>query len=311
MPQKEEYQLSLPLDTPIKKSNIIARAKWTAESIVEPRLVAMLASRIEPDDNEFRIHEIRITELFGDRPYKYSAGDVKAIEKVIDKAMSRVVTTKDPSGVISKCNLFFRCRIDPKQGTLSLALHPDVVPHFLHLKRDFTQYNLLEFMKLPSIYSQRIFELLKSWKSEPEFVVSIDDLHDMLASPRTHRENFKEFRIYALEKARHDIHKHTSLRYTWTPIKTGRRVSAIRFSFTARRFAESKIEDARKRSEKELAKSKKRLSAWLEAAACAKEKNGICTLRDRAKSVCAFCDEMGILREISGNTGQSETQTAQ
>lgn len=301
MPQEEEHQLSLPLDVPIKKSNIIARAKWTAESIIEPRLVAMLASRIEPDDDEFRIHEIRITELFGDRPYKYSAGDVKAIEKVIDKAMSRVVTTKDPSGVISKCNLFFRCRIDPKQGTLSLALHPDVIPHFLHLKRDFTKYNLIEFMKLPSIYSQRVFELLKSWKSEPEFVVSVDDLHNMLSSPKTQRENFKDFRVKVLEKAHHDIHKHTSFRYTWTPIKTGRRVSAIRFSFTARRFAKSKIEDAQKRSAKELAKAKKRTAAWRDAFACAKEKKGVCTVRDRTKLVCSLCDESSMLCEFADN----------
>ena len=293
---EEQARLPFPPQYVIK-SNALCRARWTPESIVEPRLVALLASKIEQDDEDFKVYDIPISELFTLR--SYGGKDVREVENAVDKAMSRVVTVRDDNtGIMSKSNIFYRCLIDPKKGMLTLALHPDVKPHFLQLKAHFAKYNLLEFMMLPSVYSQRIFELLQSWKDQPEFVVSIDDLHEMLATPKSHRENFKAFRTRVLEKARTDIQKRTSLRYTWEAIKDGRRIGAIRFILTQKRMSESKVAEAKKRSEKAVANAKRNTAAFVEAVTCAQEKKGDCNVRNRAKRVCTVCDECNIRSEI-------------
>lgn len=300
MPQEkeEDEQKSLPFPPQyVVKSNALCRARWTAESILEPRLVALLASKIEPDDEDFKKYDIHISELLGK---SYGGSKVKQVEEAVDKVMSRVITIRDETGWV-KYNVFSSCRFESSAGILQLGFHPDLMPHYLQLKKNmqYTKYNLLEFMMLPSVYSQRVFELLKSWKDQPEFVVPIDDLHEMLSIPKTYRKNFKEFRIYVLEKARHDIHKHTSLRFTWEPLKVGRRVGAVRFCFSFRSIAESKVEEAKKQGAKALNNAKKKTAAWKEAVRCAKEKKGVCTLRERAKRVCDICLECDMLKEFA------------
>lgn len=221
-------QLMLP-GKKIKKSNALARARWSPDSVWEPRLVAILAAQIKPGDTDFQTYEIRIVDILG----KDLGGfNYQEFEKIIDKAMSRVITLRNGEDW-KKYTLFSSCEYNSKKGVLKIGFHPDLKEHYLQLKQ-YMQYNLLEFMLLPSIYSQRLFEFLKSWDDTKEVVIDLEELHEMLGSPKSFRDNYKDFRIYALEKAHKDILKLTGLYYTWEPIKTGRAVSHIKFTFGKR-----------------------------------------------------------------------------
>ena len=54
----------------------------------------------------------------------------------------------------------------------------------------------------------------------------------MLASPKSFKNSYKDFRRFVLEKAYKDINGQTALKYSWEPIKTGRAVTSIKFTFT-------------------------------------------------------------------------------
>jgi plasmid replication initiation protein len=217
-------QLLLPGEI-VKKSNALARAHWSIESVWEPRLVALLASKVRTTDTDFQVYEIPVSEIL-----RGSSGqDYREIETVVDKVMSRVLTIKDENGW-TKYNVFSRCRYKKKEGILQLGFHPDLKPHYLNLQERFVKWNLMEYLMLPSVYSQRIFEILKSWDDKPEVVIPLVDLYEMLDAPKTLRR-FSEFRIRVLEKAHKDILKNTDLRFEWEPIKKGRAVVAIRFIF--------------------------------------------------------------------------------
>lgn len=213
----------------VKKSNALLRARWSPANIWEPRLVALLASKVRADDQDFHVYEIHVSELLGSR---YGGSDSKTVEDAVDMAMSRVLTLRDEKGW-TKYHVFSRCRYRASEGVLELGFHPDLRPHYLALQEKFGQYNLTEFMLLPSVYSQRIFELLKSWQDKPEFKISLADLFLMLDVPPT-LQRYPDFRRYVLEKAHKDITSKTGLRYQWEAIKKGRSVSVIRFTFGAR-----------------------------------------------------------------------------
>lgn len=102
-----------------------------------------------------------------------------------------------------------------------------------------------------------MFEILTSWKDRTEFIARIEDLHEMLNNPRSHRKDFKEFRTRVLEKTRKAIHKNTALQFAWEPIRDGRRVGSIRFVFTQKRAAESKFESDKKASAKAVSNARK------------------------------------------------------
>ena len=210
----------------VKKSNALARARWSPNSVWEPRLVAMLAAQIKPGDTDFQTYEIRLVDLLGKDP---GGKDYQEFEKVIDKVMSRVITLRNGDDW-KKYTMFSSCEYISKRGVLIVGFHPDLKEHYLQLNQ-YIKYNLIEFMLLPSIYSQRLFEFLKSWDDRKETVIELKELHEMLDTPQSFRKDFRQFRTRVLEKAHKDILEFTDIYYTWEPIKKGRAVSWIKFIF--------------------------------------------------------------------------------
>lgn len=228
----------------VKKSNALARASWSVKSVYEPRLVALVASRVRVDDQDFQDYEIPLSELLGGA---VDGRTRQLVAEVVEGLLGRILTLPRPNGW-AKCNVFSWCEYDSKASCIRARFDPGLKEHYLNLQSHFTQYSLMEFLMLPSTYSQRLFEVLKSWSSLPESVISLADLFEMLDVPVSLRANFKDFRRRVLEKAHKDITKQTGLRYEWEPIKKGRAVASIRFTFGARSSQASEKKNQAKRS---------------------------------------------------------------
>ena len=292
-------QLMLPGGI-VKKSNALARARWSAESVWEPRLVALLASKVRADDTDFQVYEIPITELIGLSEKSPSGRTYMELANIVDRVMSRVITINDgDNGGWIKYNVFSRCRYNPEKGTLELRFDPDLKPHYLNLQRNFAQYKLLEYLMLPSIYSQRIFEILKSWSDRPEIVISIDELHDMLGTPDSLRKKFPDFRRRVLEKAHKDILKTTTLSYEWQPVKQGRAFVAIRFTFSGSKRTAMLKEKLLKERWRQSAKNN---AYFVQAVDCMKKKGGVCREKDHRRKVCDVCLRFNLGEEFRKKT---------
>lgn len=259
----------------VKKSNALARASWSVKSVYEPRLVALVASRVRADDQDFQDYEIPLSELLG------AASDGRTrqlVAEVVEGLLGRVLTLPRPNGW-AKCNVFSWCEYDSKAGCIRARFDPGLKEHYLGLQSHFTQYSLMEFLLLPSTYSQRLFEVLKSWASLPESVIDLSDLFRMLDVPASLRANFKDFRRRVLEKAHKDITSQTGLRYQWEPIKQGRAVAAIRFTFGSRSAQASEKKNQAKRSrDNELLK---KAVACFQSGSCSPRSNKQCEICNR------------------------------
>ncbi len=263
------------------KSNALARAQWSTQSVLEPRMVAIVASKVRQEDEDFCVYEVPVAEVLG---RSHGGKDYTDIEQVVDKAMSRVLTIKSSDGWI-KYNLFSRCRFRKADNILELGFHPDLKEQYLGLQKRFTKYSLMEFMMLPSVYSQRIYEILRSWDDQPEITISLEDLTAMLKVPESLKTHYMNFKARVLIKAHKDIHKYTTLRYEWEPVYKGRKVIAIRFIFSKKRIALS----ADNTNKAKHSKKKDLLDA---AIACFKE-NGICPTPSIVGAKCSICREIG------------------
>jgi len=224
----------------VKKSNALIRSHWTIESVLEPRIVAVLASKVNVNDEDFKIYEIPAKEVLN---MSYGGHDLKELATTVDNIMGRVLTIYDSDGKgWTKYNVFSRCRFRPHDAVLELRFDADLKPHYIQLKERFTQYSLAEFMSLPSIYSQRLYEILKSWNDKPEVNIEMAELCDMLDVPVSFRHDFGYFRRKVLEQAHKDIVERdgSSLWFDWEPIKRGRggKVVAIHFVFNETRAKE-------------------------------------------------------------------------
>jgi plasmid replication initiation protein len=212
----------------IKKSNMLARAAWSPDSIWESRLVAIVAAQVHKDDKDFTMYRVPITELLAGANVTNTGRVYKTLDELTDKAMTRLIKIKEGRSWV-KYTLFSKCQFIEGEGSLLVRFDPDLKPHYLGLKRHFTTYSIAEFMALPSVYSQRIYEMLRSWDECISTNISISDLQESLCAPASMRKNFGEFRRRVLDKAHKDIHKFTKLKYEWEPVKKGRKVVAVRF----------------------------------------------------------------------------------
>lgn len=266
----------------VKKSNMLARARWTARSVWEPRLVALLASKIQWNDSDFKLYHIHVSELFG---VKYGGKEYRDLENAVDRAMSRVLTIRDEKGGWTKYNLFSKCKFIREKGLLELCFHPDLKPHYLELQQ-YVKYSLADFLQLPSIYSQRIFEILKSWSDKPEKVMDLIELHEILDTPQSMRKDFRQFRTRVLEKAQDDIEKCTDFKFAWEAIKKGRSVEAIRFIFSRKRVEEVK-EEKRYKAKQRLQDRNNTLfrTYWI----CFSQRGDRCTGGYQKNDVCEVC----------------------
>lgn len=272
-----ERQLSLPGPV-VKKSNALARASWAVKSVYEPRLVALVASRVRKEDKDFQSYEIPIKELLGEAQ---DGRTYQLVAEVVDNIMGRVLTIEKPNGWM-KYVIFSRCEYDGKNGCIRTRFDPDLKEHFLDLKSHFTQYSLMEFLLLPSIYSQRLFEVLKSWGDKPEVTIKINDLYEMLGAPASLRVNFKDFRRRVLEKAHKDILSKTSFQYEWEAIKKGKSVTSIRFM-----FSKGKVEPAKKVSTEKQSHVNNKL--FVAAVNCFQ--SGKCDYKETSKK-CILCKKI-------------------
>lgn len=253
-------QLPLPGNI-VKKSNRIARAKWPVSSVWEPRLVALVAARVKTDDEDLTEYEIPVSELV----QRHRGGkSYEEVRRVADNIMGRVIEIPKENGRgWSKYGLFSKCSLDMDTDTLKVSFHPDLKEHYIGLKRNFTKYSLIEFLMLPSTYSQRLYEVLKSWSGAGKVKIELTELQDMLGVSGS-MAKYSQFKRHVLERAHRDINRLTQLKFQWYPVKKGRKVVAVQFIFgsTVSKRIEAEQQQKQSRSNNEL--FKRAITCWKE-----------------------------------------------
>ncbi len=117
------------------------------------------------------------------------------------------------------------------EGTVSLWFTPQIAPHLLQLKGRFTTYQLAQASALRSVYSWRLLELLSQYASTGWHQIALEEFHHALGTSVTAQGNFKDCRMRVIEPAVKELREKDGWLIDWTPIKTGRKVTALRFEF--------------------------------------------------------------------------------
>lgn len=290
-------QLTFPGEI-VKKHNELVRRKISISSKTASRILACLVACIRHDETQFKdTYSVPIKNYLpnddGGKIYKLARDACK--ELATATVETECLDPENPGGDPIFHIMPFFTSIRYRKGNVEARFNPEMSSLLLQLRACFTQYNLLEYLTLPSIYSQKLFETLKSWSGAPEVLLSLDELHRLLDTPPSFRANFKTFRVRVLEKAHMDIHNHTSLAFEWEPLKVGRSVEKIRFFFGPGRrvLAESEIKKTKAEKQRRLENQR-----MIQALECAKAKKGDCVVQDNKRIICNACMRFQICEEI-------------
>lgn len=221
-------QRKLPLI--VKKSNELVRTQLSVENNALANKIFVTLIRHIDEKNfpsvSFSANELIGADAKGGAEYK----KLKKAAEVLMKARidSLFYDEKGRETGFRLYNLFASCVYD--KGIITAEFTASLRPHLLDLKKYFTPLNYFELIELSSFYSQRFYELLKSWENPTGFVeIRLDALYDLLSFPKELRRNFNHIKSKALGQAERDINEKTGLKFRWEPIKEGRKVVAIRF----------------------------------------------------------------------------------
>lgn len=213
----------------VKANNELFRCKYTIKDVVAGRIFMAFASLVDHKDvkenQSFVEYRIAANSILSDT---CSGGDnYKQLQDAARSLIGQQIELHISKKQFYFYNLF--SKIGYEDGIIIGEFHKDLMPFFLIAKERFTKMQLFEYIQLPSIYSQAIFGLLKSWSDKNDITIKLSELHTMLDTPPSLRKDFYNFKARVLDKAYKDINEKTSLSYEWESIKNGRAVREIKF----------------------------------------------------------------------------------
>ncbi|MCI5168228.1 MAG: RepB family plasmid replication initiator protein [Candidatus Electrothrix sp. GM3_4] len=101
------------------------------------------------------------------------------LDKITDKIIERGLYIAEKKGWL-KIGWVSSCRYNREAGSISFSFDPKLKPYLLHLKSEFTKCSLSIVTQFQSIYSIRIYQLLKQYKNIGYRTFNLDDLREIL-----------------------------------------------------------------------------------------------------------------------------------
>lgn len=218
----------------IRKSNELIESRYKL-SIYEQRLILFIASKISPEDNDFKNYEIRISELEKMFGLEADKSIYEKVEQAATGLLTQLIRLQDTE-IQELTTWLSYAKYVKGSGIISLEFHSSLKPYLLQLKTHFTQYNLNYVIGFTSQYSIRFYELFKmdafkanNGRFEKNF--EINELRLILGLEEKDYPDFNDFRKRTIEPSVKEINEKTDLyienvRYG----KTGRKITNVSFS---------------------------------------------------------------------------------
>ena len=214
----------------VRKSNFLIEASYKL-SLMEQRIVMILASMIKPNDDEFKKYPLNIKEFATLLELKHK-DEYSQVQLVTKKLLTRAFTIRMSDATLQIGWLSSAKYLDG-QGIVELCFDPQLKPYLLQLKDRFTSYRLKNVIQLKSSFSIRIYELLKQYEKIGERIFFVDNLRDQLGLEEHQYKLYGDFKRKVLLVAQAELAEKTDLSFEFEEIKMARRVGKIRFIITS------------------------------------------------------------------------------
>lgn len=252
----------------VRQSHDISRAAYNLPALGR-RIVFVAMAKVQAEQDDTLTARFTLTELsdlLGRA--EYGGKDQKEIVDVLDQIVRTTIRTKEADGGIWVRPWFHEAGYFPDDGEVVIAFHPKLSDAVLEFRDQFTVHYLGEYGRLTGRYSQRIYEIVMSYKgfagkdgNPPgqwwcEFPVQ--ELREMLGVKDNEYTRMEGFRRSCVDNPVHEINeKIPDIRIDVERIKRGRRLRGFKFRATIRRRNEPRVANPEPATETEAEEQKK------------------------------------------------------
>lgn len=198
---------------------------------------------------EFKILDTYLSRINSHDPEKrtvvFTKGELEQLlcVKKINKAdlaarlngLGRFVEVENSDKKVHKVALFeeaFGEMDDDGIWTVKLTCTSKAMKYIFNVEKlGYLRYKLRCITSLTSRYTYILFTYLESNRFRKSWVVDVDDLRQILnCDTEPTYMQFKRFNDLILKKCQKELFEKTECRFTYEPVKAGRRVTAVRFT---------------------------------------------------------------------------------
>ncbi len=226
----------------VKKSEFIVKGRYKLNPLALKFITTIITNIKRVDEIDTR-YSFKIKD-FADLMGKDYGELYNELEDAVDELLKQTLHIKQENGWV-KSNWISSARYEVGEGMISFRIDPELRPYLLEVQEKFLQYKLENILKLQSKYSIRLYEILKDYYNtkerygnKTEHTEKLIFIRDILQVPQSYRYNMFKTRI--LEKARKELAEYTDIKFDYEEIKTGRKITHIKFKIQENTTQESK-----------------------------------------------------------------------
>lgn len=223
------------------KSNYVNEFRYTLNR-EEQKLLLFVISQIKEDEGVYKNgFEIKLADLFKVLDLTKSGAKYRQI-KLMTKKILEPAVIPDEDGVMF-IMFFTKFHYNFKKGSVTVKMNPDLIDNFINLKKQFVKYQLNNIMNLKSLYSIRIYEILKQNVFKKSVVFSVEKLRKMLNIEEHEYKVFSDFEKRVLLISLSEINKKTDIKFAIKKIFVGKKIGEIEFEISENKLVNSEIID--------------------------------------------------------------------
>lgn len=226
----------------VTMGNALARASHGL-SLAEKRIVALAVSKLD-SARPLRPGEAPVTRIYADEYAEMYDIDINtAYEQLraagaalyqrsvtfFEPAFRRDGKPLEPTRVTMRW--VGRAKYQAGEAWIELAWWHELLKHLTGLQRQFTSYQLKQASALRSAHSWKLLELLSRFKSSGIAEYTIEDFCESMEATEKQRKDFAAIRVKIIEPSVKELKEKDGWEIEWSPIKAGRKVKALRFTF--------------------------------------------------------------------------------
>ena len=213
----------------VYQSNKLIEASYSF-TVLEQKLIRLLASMITKDDIDLKEYQFSATDLSKTLNI-HKRNIYRELDSVTDKLMARFIKMKnDDTEEFDKFHLIKTAKL--RNGILIMKIDEDMKDFYLKLNW-YTKYQLKNIMQFKSTYSFRIYELLKQYEGIGSRLITIENLRIGLDIEKEQYPKYSNLKQKVINVALNEINTKTDIVFDYEEIKTGRKVTSIKFHIKA------------------------------------------------------------------------------
>jgi len=214
----------------VTQSNDLIEARQTHPlNAREQKIILSFVSMIQPNDADFKKYEMYIKD-FHEMLGLEGREHYTQIKEIVKNLMSKVIEIPYSNGDYLLANWASSVKYRSGEGKIEFTFSPDLKPYLLQLKKAFTSYRLSNILSLKSVYSIRLYELMKKWQHIGRWEVPIESLREKLGAITKTYELYGNLKSRVLNPAVKEVNEKTDVQVLFKEIRKGRKVIKIEFT---------------------------------------------------------------------------------